>query len=222
MKRKSKLPIMPAVVAIGVVAVGAIVLARTDKNVQAGSVIEAVKASQENHRHSTPVLAENRRPLLYYTDGVRGDLFNATPAPVPKPKPPKKTEPKKPVLPPPPPELINPFADYAYTGTLNIGGQIVALVENVKTKEGQYLKQGDAFIGGTIAQISDRTLTVNIAGTPQRLAKTDNYRLTPLDRNAPFMNAQPAQPQPGALPSGIGRPSAGPAPDGPIPIRSGA
>src|SRR5579871_1707335 len=99
MKRKSKPPIIPAVVAIGVIAVGAIVLVRTDKNVQAGSVIEAVKASQANNRLSTPVLAENRKPLLYYTDGVRRDLFNAPPAPAPKPKHGKNTEPNKPVLP---------------------------------------------------------------------------------------------------------------------------
>ena len=97
--------------------------------------------------------AGSRRSLDFYTKGVRGTLFSA-------PQPPPVAKPKaiivKP-LPPPPriivPEVkpveINPFADWSYTGTVTVGETKMALIENSKTKEGRYLKQGEEFQGAS-------------------------------------------------------------------------
>lgn len=212
MKRRANVRWLPTVIALGAVAVGAIVLAQTGKQAPASPKVEV-----NTDRSSAPAVqvtpAVERKPLAYYMAGVRSDLFSEPlpPAPKPKPEPPKVTAPPPP--PPPAPAPVNPFADYAYTGTVTIDGQLMALVENTKTKEGQYLKAGDSFLGGTVSGVDERTLTIHVAGTDQRLAKTDNFSLTPLDKSAPYLTAQPAQPgQPGAPgqagPGGL--PQAGP------------
>lgn len=142
-------------------------------------------------RGETEVKPAARRPLSYYTSGVRPDLFGSPSAPTPLVKP----EPPKPVVAPAEPDIIDPFADYAYTGTIMMGDQALALVENSKTKEGIYVKVGDQLIGGTVTEVSDRGVTIAVAGKPRTLNKTDEYSLTPLDKDAAFRT--PAQGQGG-------------------------
>lgn len=130
-----------------------------------------------------------RKPLSYYTSGVRADLFGS---PAAQEQPVVKVEQPQPALPQmPEPEVVDPFVDYAYTGTIMMGGQALALVENSKTKEGTYLRQGDQFMGGTVTEVTDRGVTITVAGKARTLAKSEDFRLTPLDKDAPFRTTNP-------------------------------
>ena len=199
MKKKATRQAIPLAIIIGGVAIGAIVASGQSGKKQAVSSIEV-----NRERAAPPVVAVSlreagRKPLAYYTGGVRNDLFSA-PEPA-KPKQPAKPEPKvetPPTLPPTPPVVVNPFADYAYAGTVNVGGRVLALIENTKTKDGQYLAEGDMFMGGKIASIGDRMLTVDVAGKQEIIAKRDDFKLTPLDKSAPFLQSAPAGGAPGA------------------------
>lgn len=152
--------------------------------------------------------APKPRPLSFYTSGIRSDLFTVNEAAAIAM--PKKKEAAKPVVqiadiqPVPPP---NPLADYVYTGTVTANGQRYALLENSKTREGHFLAVGDSLLGGTVGDITDRGLTVNIAGAPQMMAKTDNYKLTPFDKSAPYLQGGDGGANGG--PNGGGTPSFG-------------
>lgn len=163
---------------------------RTTAQAAAGRKAQAAKGTP-----ITEVKPAERKPLSYYTSGVRGDLFvmpGAKEQVVVRPEPPKVE------TTPPAPEVIDPFADYAYTGTVVMGDEYVALVENAKTKEGTYLRRGDQFMGGTVGEITDKGLTVMVAGSPRTLNKTDEFKLTPLDKDAAFRTQTPGAPgQPG-------------------------
>ncbi|HZP83753.1 MAG TPA: hypothetical protein VFB21_19080 [Chthonomonadaceae bacterium] len=151
-----------------------------------------------------------RRPLSFYTGEVRGDLFSAPQPPTPpKPKPaPAKPAPPPVVVPVAP---VNPFADWAYTGTVTMDDTKMALLENTKTKEGRYVKVGEDFIGAKVGDITDQMVTLQSAGKPWQLAKSDNITVTPLDKSAAFLTAAPAgQPgQPGPQPGQPGQPQTG-------------
>jgi hypothetical protein len=145
-----------------------------------------------------------RKPLDYYMKGIRGSLFSAAPA-APIASAPKPTLPLAPL--PAAPEKIDPFNDYAYSGTVTVDGDPVALVENSKTREGLFLKKGESFLGGTVGDITDRSLKVTIAGVERMMAKTDNFKLTPLDKSAGYLT--PAAPgAPGAGPGTAAAPGA--------------
>ncbi len=209
MKRKKRLPVVPAVVGLGAVALGAIVLAQTDKG-RVNIVAASSKPKAVTDSMVTVIPAAERKPLSYYTGGVRSDLFNGPLQEAsikPKTEPVKVAKPEKIDLTPSTPAAVNPFADFAYTGTVNAGGEMIALVENVKTKEGQYLKQGDGFMGGKITDIGERTVTIDVAGKKETLAKSDDFKLTPLDKSAPYLTAAPQQAgAPGAVPGAPGAP----------------
>jgi hypothetical protein len=192
MKKNTKSPVTLIGTAVGAIALGAIVMAQTGKSPTTGL------ASAKNNKIAADdrviqVAAAERHPLSYYTGGVRNDLFSSGAIEQAKPKVDTKHD-KKPTLPTEttvPVADVNPFSDYSYTGTVTVNGSIVALVENTKTKEGQFLKQGDPFLGGKVASLNERTLTVDVAGTPQMLAKSDNYKLTPFDKSAAYLTAAP-------------------------------
>lgn len=200
--------LIPVVVIIGAATLGAIVSAQSIR-------ATSDKKSEKVAKVATPApdvqLQEqaDRKPLSFYVSSVKGDLFA-----------PELPPPPKPIARPAPiistaPAPVNPLADYAYTGTVEMNGTKMALVENIKTKEGQYLKVGDSFMGGTVSRLDDRTVAIMVAKTEQTMAKRDDYSLTSLDKNAPFLNAQPAQAQ-----GGPGQPGA-PTPDGGMPGMGG-
>lgn len=150
-----------------------------------------------------------RRPLSFYTGEVRSDLFSAPQPPAPpKPKPAPVKPAPAPIVPVAP---VNPFADWAYTGTVTMNDTMMALLENTKTKEGRYVKVGEDFIGAKVGDITDQMVTLQSAGKPWQLAKSDNITVTPLDKSAAFLTATPAgQPgQPGQQPGQPGQPQAG-------------
>lgn len=210
MKKRAKVPVVPVVVGLGAVAVAAVVMAQTDRKHVNIPTVQVNNARDASAAVIEP--ATDRKPLSFYTGGVRGDLFNAPLAPAPAPK---KVETKKTLekpAPPPAPAVVDPYADYSYTGTVTVGGKLMALVENVKTKEGQYLSVGDSFVGAKVTDIGERTLTLDMAGSPKVLAKTDDFKLTPLDKSAAYLTAQPQQTgpgqpgQPNAVPGQPGQP----------------
>jgi hypothetical protein len=141
----------------------------------------------------------DRPALNYYVHEVRGTMFSA-PQP-PAPPAPAATKSAKPATPAPTPIVppVNPFASYAYTGTVRMGDQMMALVENTQTRDGQYLKVGDQFQGAQVSEITDQMVTLTQDKKPYQLAKSDNIVLTPLNANA--NNGQQNAGQPGQVPT---------------------
>jgi hypothetical protein len=93
--------------------------------------------------------------------------------------------------------VVDPLGDYSYTGTVTFDGQTLALVENKKTNDGQYLKCGDTFLGGSVKSITDSSITLTIAGKPRTMDKTDNFKLVPLDKDAVMPKQTEATPEKG-------------------------
>jgi hypothetical protein len=196
MNKKAQAPITVLGTALGAVAIGAIVMAQTTSKPPASVTVKKSGAKLAADEIPAEAVVAERKPLSYYTGGVRTDLFSAPTTAEPAVKTTTAVV-KTPVLPegpavvtPPP----SPIADYSYTGTVTMGTQMMALVENSKTKEGQYVKEGDSFMGGKVSQVGTRTVTIEFNGKAETLAKSDNYSLTPLDKSAPFLQAQPGGP----------------------------
>src|SRR5258706_9817354 len=153
--------ITPVLLLIGVIGAGTIVaLAQGGGKAKSDLVVKATTDKGAAPAVKMVAMAE-RKPLDYYTKVVKTDLFTAPANPEAKPKPVAK--PVVVAALPTAPAIINPFADYTYSGTVTVGEQTMALVENTKTRDGQYLEEGDSFVGGTVSNIGPRTLTVNVA-----------------------------------------------------------
>lgn len=201
-----------------VLAMGAMLFVARPNNAQTGKnatkattdKVAVTKQSGTNAADSNialdPAEESGRRPLSFYTGGVRSTMFSAPQPPKPKvPKPvvvkvEKPQTVKLPDIPPPPPP--NPFQDWAYTGVITMGETRMALLENTKTKEGQYVKEGESILGSTVTSITDQSITLSAVGSEARtLAKADTIVVTPLNANAPFLN-NGGQPQPGQMPPG--------------------
>ena len=168
--------------------------------------------------------ANHRRSLDFYVHGVRGSLFSPPVPPAPKVaaiRPIKSVQIVK-VAPPKPIAVpvveINPFADWAYKGTVHLGDDTMVLLENTKTNEGQYLRVGDMFIGAQVSAITDQQVSLVASGKPTLLAKSDAMNVLPLDKSADFLKGgqqNPGGPQngnPGGPPPGA--PAGGPPQDG--------
>lgn len=146
---------------------------------------------------------ESRRSIDFYTQAVRGNMFTApTPpaSPIPKVVVTVTPTPKPVPIPVPAPAEINPFAEWSYTGTIKSDDQITGLIENTRTKEGQFVKAGDMFMGSQVATITDQEIVLKAGKTSRALAKSDNITVTPLDRSAIPTNPQ-GQPQAGQQPN---------------------
>ena len=126
---------------------------------------------------------ESRRTVDFYTQTVRGNLFNAPQPPAQKPVYVAPPKPEKPI-PVPPAPIPSPFASWSYTGTVTMGDQTIGLLENTQTKDGQYVKAGDNFMGAQVVSVTDQMVTLKSGKTPTLLAKSDNITVTPLDRSA--------------------------------------
>jgi hypothetical protein len=163
-----------------------------------GPVMEAVEEKDKTERP----------PIWFYTQSVRGNLFSAPPPPEPpKPKvvktPPVVTRPTPPVV-----VMVNPFQDWVYAGTIKVGDNITALLENSKTKEGQYVTVGSSIMGAEVTHITDQQVTVMAAGKPTTIAKSDTITVVPLTKSAEYLSAPTAPPpgqpgMPGAAPGAM-------------------
>ncbi|CEK14818.1 hypothetical protein [Chthonomonas calidirosea] len=116
--------------------------------------------------------------LDFYLSALRGSLFS--PPQPPSPPPAKPTTLPAPVAPMP----VNPFADWAYTGTVHIGNETIALIENSKTGEGRYIRTGDSFLGAQVQNVSDQVVMMKLGDKPFVLTRSDSIVITPLDKNA--------------------------------------
>ena len=79
---------------------------------------------------------------------------------------------------------------------------MIALIENTSTHEGQYVSEGSWFLGDQVTHISDGSVTITGVGTPHVMAKSQDYKMVPLDKSAPFLSstATAAPAKPGAPP----------------------
>ncbi|HZT42066.1 MAG TPA: hypothetical protein VFA07_07745 [Chthonomonadaceae bacterium] len=145
---------------------------------------------------STDSPAAKRRPLSFYTQEIRGGLFSEPLPPEPKPVAP----PKPVILPPPDPEPsivpapVDPFVDWSYDGTVKMGDKVMALLENKKTKEGQYVQTGDTFLDARVENVTEQTVSLNAAGKPYTISKTDSITVVPLDKSAEYLSENGGQP----------------------------
>jgi hypothetical protein len=199
--------------ALSVLSIGAcailLMAARPDRAQSRPGSAAPTKAAAPQDARSGPAVEPSgdttteRRPVDFYAKNIDSNLFTAPQPPPPPPPKPVKVEPPKPA-PIVPVIPINPFADWAYTGTVHMGDMTMALLENTKTKEGQYLKVGEQFLGAQVSLITDQQVSLSSGGKPYMLAKSDNMTLTPLDKSAAYLTAQPAPApgQPGAMPPG--------------------
>lgn len=132
------------------------------------------------------------RPALdFYTKGVRGSLFSAPLPPTPKAAPVANAP--HVVVPPVKPVTLNPFADWSYTGSVTVGDTKLALLENRNTRQGQYVSAGGTFMGSKVKSVTGQLVTMELAGKPVLLAKSDTVNVTPLLASAGYLNPQPQQ-----------------------------
>ncbi len=194
-------PTLMVVCVIGACAI--VAFAQNGKKLGAAPIVQANTNRTTSATTVAMVTAAERKPLVYYTGQVRADLFTVST--------PEAAKPVVPLVkptPPAPPVVVDPFADFTYSGTVTIDDQPMALIENTKTRTGEYYKVGDTFMAAKILSIDDRLITLDVAGQKKLLAKSDDFSLIPLSKSAAFM--QPAPPgQPGA-PGAPGAPAAAP------------
>lgn len=160
------------------------------------------------------------------------------PAPPVLPSADKQPEVKKPdaapvAAPPKAPEAPDPLKDWVYSGTVAIGDDVYAVLENKTTKQGRYLKQGENLEGATIEGIAQDQLSVTLNGAPRTLAKSTAFGATPLSAAGGGGGAAPAPGgspgQPGGSPPGMpmppgARPAGGPVGPNinrPVPVPAG-
>jgi hypothetical protein len=152
--------------------------------------------------------------------GPPGPLPPVTGPPAPE----KPAEPVKPAPPPPP----DPLGDWAYSGTVILGDEVYAVMENRTSKQGVYVREGQPFAGGTVQRIAQGAVVLALGGATRTMSKSTAFNATPLD--APAASGQPqggpggpGTPQPGAPhvggPSRPGQPAPGaPMPGSPVPM----
>ena len=151
------------------------------------------KASGQNTEETRPSLA-------YYTQDIKGGLFSAPQPPPPKlrqvayhrARPVEPSEDTGPSLLPITP--VDPFVDWSYDGTVKMGNKVMALLENTKTKEGQYVRTGDTFLDARVGRITERSLALRTADKTYTLPKSQKITVVPLDKSAPYLTASAAAP----------------------------
>src|SRR5579884_1325848 len=187
---------------------------------QSAVAVAPAKTEQTSAGDSLGQATQETRPsLAYYTQSVKGGLFSAPQPPAPKRhravfyhrlkpaegSPPQDTEPS--LLPVTP---VDPFVDWSYDGTVKTGDKAMALLENTKTKEGQYVQTGDTFLDARVGRITERSVTLHSADKTYILPKSQKITVVPLDKSAPYLtqsNTKPAQPA-GAAPGTPGQTAA--------------
>lgn len=187
--RRSSPWLPQTIAAVAVVAGAGCVMAAAKGAVRHGSTSERQTAAPAVA--AVPVATSDQNslpPLDYYTRALRSNLFS----------PPAPPQPRIEVHPLPAPVLqivpVNPFADWSYTGTMHVGSETTALIENEKTHDGQFVKVGDSFLGAKVKGVTDEMVTLVQDGKPTLLARSDNMVVTPLDKSA-TEPAAPAQTQ---------------------------
>jgi hypothetical protein len=136
--------------------------------------------------------AADKRPVTFYLENTRSGLFAAPPSSLPAPLPeasvvkPVKAEKSLTEATPAvvPWTMPDRFTNYVYTGSVTIDGQIQALIENTRTREGWYLKAGDNFQGAAVTSIDAQSVTLDVDGEPRLFAKSGYFNAVPLNASA--------------------------------------
>jgi hypothetical protein len=130
---------------------------------------------------------------------------------------PKTDQPPKPTAAAAAPQPPDPLKDWAYTGTVAIGDDVYAVLENKTAKRGEYVKVGGAFEGAIVQHIAQGEISVALGGQTRSLPKSGAFNPTPLNASAPTGPAPGGSPGPPGAPAGVpGRPSP-PGPGAPVP-----
>jgi hypothetical protein len=127
-------------------------------------------------------------------ESVRPDMFAAPvddPAPAPTPPPP--APPAKPT-PTPAAPVRDPLADYAYTGTVVVNGQIFALIEYRPSRQGWYVKVGDRWQNYQVVTISPDAIAFRNHDSVDTLFKSGEIDIVPLNAPATQPVAPPEDP----------------------------
>lgn len=141
-------------------------------------------------------LEAKRHALGFYMRQVDGGLFaparraHRTPVEEAKPETPKSV----PVVLPD----IDPFEDWVYAGSVDADGRLTALIENAKTKEGRFVKVGDTVLGARVRTITAGAVTINAAGRPRTLPRSNIVSVRQLDKDATLATTEGVAPAPGA------------------------
>lgn len=139
--------------------------------------------------------------------------------PVEKPAEVKKPEAAPAAAPVKPPETPDPLKDWVYSGTVAIGGDVYAVVENKASKQGRYLKAGEELQGAIVESVTQTELGLTLNGTPRTLPKSSAFNATPLNAGTgggPQPNSGSGAPgQPGGPPPGGPMPAGAPSPASP-------
>jgi hypothetical protein len=146
--------------------------------------------------------ATNGKAPEFYGDNVRSALF-ARPMPnAPAPAPPQPETVTSDPMPQIPAGAVAPdtMAEYVYSGTVTAGGEMQALLENPRTREGWYVQRGDAFLGAKVTQIDANAVTLEVHGQTRRIPKSSAYNLVPLNAQAGSPVDKSAPPTPGGVP----------------------
>ncbi|HZT41146.1 MAG TPA: hypothetical protein VFA07_03110 [Chthonomonadaceae bacterium] len=150
-----------------------------------------------------PSAPQTRRSAAFYSQGISSGLFSEPQPPEPKaatpPPPPKPVEVTPPDTEPSivPETPVNPYADWSYNGLVTMGDQMMALLENTKTKEGQYVQTGDNFLGAKVENVTDQMVALRDSGKLYTLSKSETITVVPLDKSAPYLAENSSQPQTG-------------------------
>ena len=196
-------PSMKAYLGIGGVLILAVLLAPGGKKESAKSTVAppkpigtarangAQKAFLEAPAAVTPSL------LVGWSGEVKArepfkPLVRATPPPAPEPDLPEVPQvlPLEPTAlgeqparePQPEPE---PGPEMLYTGWYRIGGEMVALIENLAESSFHYLREGESLGRFTVVKIEPQEVVLKAGEEETRLAKTNEFVATPLNQNAP-------------------------------------
>ena len=124
--------------------------------------------------------------LTNSTENINPNLFGK-PTPTPEAKPKQRRKPR--VSSPLP--LQDPLTDYTFTGVVTVEGRAMALIENRQTGEGIYVAVGDRFLNGTVAEIGEGAVSLIEKDRRRFLLRNEQYGFTPLNANAPYLNAAP-------------------------------
>jgi hypothetical protein len=80
--------------------------------------------------------------------------------------------------------VSEPLADYAYTGTVTVDGEMSALLENRKDHRGWYVKEGETWPNSRIVALNTHEITIEIDGVQHTLTKSDVTDVVPLAADA--------------------------------------
>ncbi|HLV79921.1 MAG TPA: hypothetical protein VKT32_06540, partial [Chthonomonadaceae bacterium] len=99
------------------------------------------------------------------------------------------------------------YAEWAYTGMVRRGGRLLALLENTRSKEGQYVVTGDSFQDAQVENITEQTVTLRSGKKQYALPKSEAVSVIALDKNAPYLaGGSGGPPAPDAPPPAPGTP----------------